>query len=346
MKQIANAAAALFAAASMLAISAAGGLAQSVEEFYRANPVRLLIGYSPGGGFDLYGRMLARHLGKHIPGNPEVIVENMPGAGSISLANHLANVAPRDATVIGAVSAGLAVEPLLGDIAQFDAQELTWIGSLTDEISVCAASRASGIENWDQVLSGEKSFTVGGSGAASDVEVFTRMLIALFDANLNLISGYPGTVEMSLAVEQGEIDGRCGWFWSSLTSAHSDWLASGELNVLVQLSPYSAPGLEDVPLITEYAESQEELQILQLVLSRMAMARPYVAPPDLPEDRAEALRQAFMDAANDPELVAEAEQFGFALNPMSGEALTEMIVEMYLTPPEVVERTREVIAIR
>lgn len=321
--------------------------AQDVEEFFAGQTVRLLIGYSAGGGYDSYARLMARHIGKHIPGNPDVVAENMPGAGSLTLTNYLANAAPRDGTAFGAVSRGVPVEPLFGDgTAQFDAQALTWIGSMTDEVSVCTAWADSGIESWEQVTQGGDEFIVGGTGATSDVEVFTRMLIQLFDANLTLISGYPGAAEMALAMEQGEIEGRCGWSWSSVLATQSAWLESGRLNLLLQLATESAPGLEDVPLVTDYAESADQMQVLQLVLSRLQIARPFVAPPGLPEDRAQALQQAFWDAANDPDLLAEAEQMGLEMNPMHGADVTALIAEMYLTPDDVIERTRAILAVQ
>ena len=336
------------ALALAVAIGATPAAAQSVEDFYSGNTVRLLIGYSPGGGYDTYARLLARYVGEHIPGNPDVVVENMPGAGSITLTNYLANVAPNDGTVFGAVSRGIPVEPLLGEEpAEFDPRELTWIGSMTDEVSVCAAWADSGIESWQQVMDGEE-FVVGGTGATSDVEVFTRMLIQLFDANLNLISGYPGGAEMALAIEQGEIEGRCGWSWSSITSGNMDWVEDGQLNLLLQLStePGNHPALQDVPLVMDFAETDEQRQVLRLVLSRLQIARPYVAPPDLPDDRTEALRQAFMDAATDPELVAEAEQMGLELNSASGQEVEELIREIYATPEATIQRTKDVLAVQ
>lgn len=334
-----------------LAFLAIGGLAapataQTVEEFYAGNAVRMLIGYSPGGGYDTYARVIARYMGKHIPGNPDVIVENMPGAGSLTLTNYIANVAPTDGTVIGAVSRGVPVEPILGqEPVQYDARELTWIGSATDEASVCAAWHTSGIENWEEWMASGEPFIVGGTGATSDVEVFTRMLIQLFDANLQLISGYPGGGEMALAMEQGEIDGRCGWSWSSIVSTQGDWLENGEINILLQLASQSVPGLEDVPLVTDFAETDQQRQVLGLVLSRLQIARPFVAPPGMPEDRADALQQAFMDTLNDPELIAEVERLELEVNPMHGDDVAALIDEIYQTPETVIEMTRQLLAV-
>lgn len=326
---------------------AAPAAAQTPEEFYAGKDVRMLIGYSPGGGYDTYARLIARHIGKHIPGNPEVIVENMPGAGSLTLTNYLANIAPADGTVFGAVSRGVPVEPILGqEPVQYDARELTWIGSATDEVSVCAAWADSGITSWSAFMESGEPFVVGGTGATSDVEVFTRMLIQLFGAKLDMVSGYPGGGELALAMEQGEIDGRCGWSWSSIVSTQGSWLENGQINVVLQLTAESVEGLEDVPLVYDFAETDEQRQVLDLVLSRLEIARPYVAPPGMPEDRADALQLAFMDTMSDPEFLAEAKSLELEINPTSGDDMAALIAKIYATPDAVIENTRQILAVQ
>jgi len=327
----------------MLAMPAS---AQTVEEFYKNNPLRIIIGYSPGGGYDVYARLLARHISEHIPGNPEIITENLPGAGSVTLANQIANVLPSDGTVIGAVSRAIPVEPLLEiNPTQYDARELNWIGSMTDEASVCVASAKSGIESWEQVVNGEKEIILGGTGAASDNEVFPRMQAELFGAKIRIISGYPGSSEVTLAMEQGEIDGMCG-SWSSFASTRADMLESGAIKVLVVLSTQPVPGLEKYPLVTEFAKTDDQKQVLNLILSRLVLARPYVAAPGVPEDRLAALRKAFMDAAKDPDLVAEAKKLELELNPVDGDTAEKLIEEVYTTPDAVVENTRKILTVQ
>lgn len=318
--------------------------AQGVEDFYRDNTLRMIVGYSAGGGYDVYARLLARYMGKYLPGNPDIIVENMPGAGSLNLTSHLANVAPRDGSVIGAVGRGIPVEPLLGESgSSYDATELSWIGSMSGEVSVCVVWHTVDAESWDDVLNRETPIIFGGNGPAADNEVYPRMLINLLGANIRIISGYPGTPELGIAMEQGEIDGQCG-SWSVINQ-RGDWLAEGRIKVLLQLGEESAPGLEEVPLVFSYAQTPEDLQIMQMVLSRLEVARPLVSPPDMPADRLSALRQAFMDATSDPDLVAEAEQMGLELGPMDGDTVTRIITELYETPDSIIEQTKRILAV-
>lgn len=334
------------ATAACLAGSALPARAQTVEEFYSNNDLRIMIGYSPGGGYDTYARLLARYIGKYIPGNPNVVTENLPGAGSVTLANQVFNVLPSDGTVIGATSRAIPVEPLLGNTpTQYDAREFTWIGSMTDEASVCVASAASGISDWDSVVNGDQSIIMGGTGAASDNEAFLRMQQRLFDANIQIISGYAGSAEVNLAMEQGEVDGYCG-SWSSFVATRGDQIDNGEIIVLVVLSTVPAEGLEGYPLVTQFAENQDEIAVLNLVLSRLDIARPFLAAPGVPEDRAAALRGAFMQAINDPELIAEAEAQGLELNPMDGATVNELIEVMYDTPQSVLDATSEILAVQ
>lgn len=318
--------------------------ADALSDFYKGKTVTLYVGYSAGGGYDLYARLFARHFGDHMPGHPTVIVSNMPGAGSLKLTNYLAKVAPKDGTALGAVSRGIPVEPLFDPgSAQFDAKTMTWIGSLTDEVSVCASWHTSDIKTWEDVFDPKKDLVIGGTGATSDVEVFTRMLKDMFDAHLKLISGYPGSSDLSLAIERGEIEGRCGWSLSSITGPHPDWMKNNMLNFLVQLSTRKSPELPNVPLIFDYAKTDEQKQVLRLILSRLDLARPFVAPPNLPADRAAALRQAFMETAQDPAFLDEAKTAGFEIDPTSGEDMAKMIAEIYQTPPDVVARAKTIL---
>jgi tripartite-type tricarboxylate transporter receptor subunit TctC len=200
--------------ASLLVCLLAGTVAahaQSVEDFYRGRTLNLVVGYSVGGGYDIHGRLLARHLGKHIPGNPGIIVQNMPGGGSLRSANFLYNAAPKDGSTIGIFSRGMAMEPLIGaSNTQYDARKFTWLGSITNETSVCATSSMSKVRIWDDLLA--TPFTVAGEGSGSDPDIFATMIKNVFGAKLRLVAGYPGSAEMTLAIERGEVDGRCGWW--------------------------------------------------------------------------------------------------------------------------------------
>ena len=317
--------------------------ADEVADFYRGRSVTLFIGYSAGGGYDAYGRVLARHLDKHIPGGPSVVVQNMPGAGSLRCANFLYNLAPRDGTAIGHFSRGLAMEPLIGTSpTQFDARRFGWLGSGTDEVSIFVTWHSSAVKSWDDALI--KPFTVAGEGSGSDPDVFSAVLKNAFGARLKLVSGYPGSAEVALAIERGEVDGRVGWSWSSLKLLKPDWVAGQRVNFIVQLALNKSQELAQAPLILDFADSERKRQILRLVLSRQPMARPFAAPPGLPQDRLRALRKAFDATMADPEFLAEAKHRGLEVNPVSGSEIDRLVDELYSTPPDIVAETRRMIS--
>jgi tripartite-type tricarboxylate transporter receptor subunit TctC len=333
---------AVLAIAFILMLVSASAHAQSVENFYRGRTVTIVVGFGVGGGYDIHGRVLARHLGKHIPGNPTVIAQNMVGAGSLRAANFLYAAAPKDGTTLGVFARGMAMEPLIGGTnAKFDATKLTWIGSAANEISVCATYATSPVKNWNDALT--KEFTVAGNGSGSDPDVFANVLRNLFGVKDRLISGFPGSSEISLAMERGEVDGRCGWSWSSIKAEKAQWLAEHKLNLVVQLALQKAPDLPNVPLITELATNDRQRQILKLIFSRQTMGRPFAGPPGIPVERAEALRKAFDLTMKDPEFLAEAEKRGLEINPVSGHDLEKLITELYQTPKDIVAEAHEAI---
>jgi len=319
-----------------------GAFAQSVADFYRGKTVNLIVGYSAGGGYDTYARILARHMGKHIPGNPTIVVQNAPGAGSMRAANSIYNVAPKDGTAFGMFGRGIALEPLIGTSpAQFDATKFLWLGSGTEEAAVVVIRTGAGIKTWADMLA--KPFTVGGEGTGSDPDVYALMLKNVFGVKLKLISGYPGTTEMALALERGEVDGRASWSWTSLKSLKPDWIAQKKIAIPLQLNMHSSADLKDVPLIGDFAKTERQRQIVKLVISRQTMGRPFMAPPGLPADRAAALRTAFDATMRDPEFVAEATARGQEVNPVSGADMDKLIAELYATPKDVVEETKKAI---
>jgi tripartite-type tricarboxylate transporter receptor subunit TctC len=317
--------------------------ADSIGDFYKGRNVSVVIGYSAGGGYDSYARVLARHMGKHIPGHPTLVPQNMPGAGSLNSANYLYNVAPKDGTVFATFARGLAMEPLIGHSGtRYEATKFNWLGSITNEVSVCATF-GSKIKTWDDVLT--KEFTVAGEGSGSDPDIFATVLKNEFGAKLKLITGYPGASEMSLAMERGEVDGRCGWSWSTIKAQKRDWLRDKKLNIVVQLSLKKSPDLPEVPLIVDLAKNDKQKQILNLVFSRQVMGRPFAAPPGVPEDRVAALRAAFDQTMDDPEFRAEAEKQGLEINPVNGVELEKLVSDLYTTPKDVVSEVRAVIGV-
>jgi tripartite-type tricarboxylate transporter receptor subunit TctC len=314
----------------------------SVADFYRGKSITLTVGYSAGGGYDTYARILARHIGRHIPGNPTIVVQNAPGAGSMRAANMLYNVAPKDGTAFGMFGRGIALEPLIGTSpAQFEATKFLWLGSGTEEAAVVVIREGAGIKTWADMVS--KPFTVGGEGTGSDPDVYALMLKNVFGVKLRLISGYPGTTEMALAVERGEVDGRASWSWTSLKSLKPDWLEKKTVDIPVQLNMHSSPDLKNVPLIGDFAKTERQRQIMNLVISRQVMGRPFMAPPGLPADRAAALRTAFNETMKDPEFIKEATARGQEVNPVSGAELDRLIGELYATPKDVVVETKKAI---
>jgi tripartite-type tricarboxylate transporter receptor subunit TctC len=316
--------------------------AESAADFYRGKTVTLTVGYSAGGGYDTYARILAHHMGRHIPGNPTIVVQNAPGAGSMRAANMLYNVAPKDGTAFGMFGRGIALEPLIGTSpAQFDAKKFLWLGSGTEEAAVVVIRAQAGIKTWADMVS--KPFTVGGEGTGSDPDVYALLLKNVFGVKLKLVSGYPGTTEMALAVERGEVDGRASWSWTSLKSLKADWIAQKKIDIPVQLNMHSSPDLKNVPLILDFAKTERQRQITKLVISRQVMGRPFMAPPGLPADRATALRTAFDETMKDPEFIKEATGRGQEVNPVSGTDIDKLLEELYATPKDVVEETKAAI---
>jgi tripartite-type tricarboxylate transporter receptor subunit TctC len=314
-------------------LSAPGARAQSVAEFYRGKSVDLDIGYSVGGGYDLYARLVARRLGEHVPGNPNVVPKNMEGAGSLRLANYLYSAAPKDGTVIGAISRGAAFDPLLNENgASFDASKFSWIGSANNEVSVCVALTSSGITRFDDLYT--MPLTIGSTGTGDDTYQFPALLNAVLGTKFKIVTGYPGGNDVTLALERGEVQGRCGWSWSSLKATRLNWVLRKRIVVLVQLSLSKHPDLPNVPLIMDLAKTDEQRAIFRIIFARQTMGRPYAAPPDLPEDRLAALRKAFMDTMTDKEFLYDADQNKFEINPVNGGQLEALVKEIYRTPSD------------
>jgi tripartite-type tricarboxylate transporter receptor subunit TctC len=316
--------------------------ADEVEDFYRGKQVSLYIGYSAGGGYDTYARVLARHIGKHIPGNPTVVPQNMPGAGSLTLANYLYNIAPKDGTVFGTIGRGIAMEPLLGGAGtRFEATRYSWIGSMNNEVSVCASWYTSPIKSVEDMRTRE--LIVGGTGSGSDTDTFPIVLSNLLGLKIRLISGYPGGNDVLLAMERGEVDGRCGWSWGSVVAVRSEWLQEGKITVLLQMALAKHPDLPDVPLVMDLARSDDERMAMELIFARQVMGRPYLAPPELPAARREALRSAFDATLEDPEFLADAKRIELELNPVTGAEIEQLLARIYSASAAAVRLASEAI---
>jgi len=326
------------AGALLLTAAAPFAAAQGVADFYKNRNVDEYIGYSTGGAYDFYARVIGRHMGAHIPGHPTLIPRNMEGAGSLRLANWLYRVAPQDGSVFATIGRGIAFDPLLiGKGDQFDAQKFNWIGSANNEVSVCVALKDSGIAKFDDLFT--KPLTVGGTSA--DTDQFPRVLNNVLGTHFKVIEGYPGGNEVVLAMERGEVNGRCGWSWSSVKATHKAWIDEKKMIVLVQLSLNKHPELPDVPSVLDFAKTDEQRAILKMVFARQVMGRPYVAPPNAPADRIAALRQAFTATMQDKDFLAEADKTQLEVNPVSGEDVEKLVKDVYATPADIVVKAKE-----
>jgi tripartite-type tricarboxylate transporter receptor subunit TctC len=317
--------------------------ADQVADFYAGKTLRIAVGFAPGGGYDLYARTLARHLGRHVPGEPGVVVQNMPGAGSLKAVNWLYNAAPRDGTALATFARGIVFEPLLGHAegTQFDAARFNWIGSVSNEVSVCALRRASGITTFADMRT--KPFRIGASGAGADSDIFPVVLKNLFGLPMRLVAGYQGGADMVLAMERGEIDGRCGWSWTSLVARNKSMLDAHEIAVTLQIALVKHEDLPEVPLVTDLVGDPQMLAALRLIVSRQSIARPFAAPPDVPGERVVALRAAFDATMRDADFLAEARRLALEVRPVSGADLQALLGEISAAPRTVLARAGQLI---
>src|SRR5215475_11277070 len=316
--------------------------ADPIEDFYKSHNLTLIAGYSAGGGFDLYARIMANHLGRHIPGQPRIIVQNMPGAGSLRAANHLYNVAPKDGSVI-ALTRSPVIDPLVGATgAAFDATKFTWLGSGASDLTVCGLLGNPKVNTMAEAR--QTQFTLGGLGPGSDEDMYSKILRKLLGLKIHLVSGYPGGAELILAVERGELDGRCGWAYSSIKISKPDWVAEKKIKLLNVLALERSPELPNVPAIMEFATTERQKQIFKLVLNAQTLGRPFAAPPGIPADRAAALRKAFEATMADPALLAEMKARKLEVEHVRWQSIEALLKDLYATPKDVVDETRAIIA--
>ncbi len=330
------------AAVTLVALVPYGAAADPVADFYKGRTIELHIGYSAGGGYDVYGRLVARHMGRHIPGNPQIVPKNTPGAGSLRAANWLYSAAPKDGTAMATVARGAAFDPILGvTAAQFDGNKFNWIGSANDEVSVCVSWKDSGVTSFEDLK--QKELVIGGTGPSADTDQFPKVINAVLGTRMRVIPGYPGGNDVNIAMERGEVKGRCAWSWSSVVSTRQQWIKDKTVNVLIQLALQKHPELPDVPLIMDLAKSEQDRQMLGLVFARQTMGRPFMAPPGVPAERIAALRKAFMDTMKDKELLAEAERSQLEITPVSGEELQKLVARTLAVDPTIAKRVADIL---
>jgi tripartite-type tricarboxylate transporter receptor subunit TctC len=321
-----------------LARTAAAG---DAESFYKSHSLRIVIGHEVGTGFDLYARLLAHYMGRHLAGHPTLIPENMVGAAGLVAANWLYNAAPNDGSVIAIFAHTAVFDPLLGDSAgKYDGTRFTWIGSMDSVVGLCGVWQDSGISRFDDLFTKETLFGSAGSGTAGPLTQFPTALRNLLGVKIKLIQGYRGSADIHLAMERGEVHGVCGIPLSTVKTEWKDDYAAGRFKVILQLGHDKDPTLGDVPYIYEYAKTDDDRKLFDLIFGLQAIGRPFAAPPKVPEDRAQALRDAFQATLADPDLRAEAEKLQIDLMPMSGEKVQEFAREVYASPPAIVARAK------
>ncbi|HEX9329444.1 MAG TPA: tripartite tricarboxylate transporter substrate-binding protein [Reyranella sp.] len=332
---------AVLAAIVIAAMAASDAFAQSPADFYKDKQLTFYVGLSPGGGYDLNARLVARYIGRYIPGQPQVIVKNMPGGGSLLMTNYVANVSAKDGLSIGAPQRGVPFEPLLGDAshAKFDSRKLQWIGSANADTSATVATRRSGVKVWQDLKT--KELIVAGTGIGTESVTVPYVLRNVLGLKFKVIAGFPGGSEMNLAMLRGEVDGRGTFTWTSLKPHYSEWVETGELNILFQLGLRKHPEMPNVPLIMDLAQTSNERKLLELQFTAFELGRPYFVAEGVPADRVAALRRAFDQAMKDKDLIADAAKQKLEINPTRGEEMQNIFTRIYATPKELVARLAE-----
>jgi tripartite-type tricarboxylate transporter receptor subunit TctC len=330
-------------AATLIALAAAGPAPaqDAVAQFYKGRQLNLFVGSSAGGGYDTYARLLARRFGNAIAGNPTVVVQNMPGAGSNKLASYIYSVAPRDGSAMGAIFSGAILQPLLGDPVQHDPSKFIYLGNANNEAFLCLARTDAPVKSFKDALNQE--LIIGATNEGGSTRDFAAMLNNLLGARLRIVTGYPGSNEIMLALERNEVQGVCGVGWSSVAPQRARLLDSGLARILVQLASTGHPEMSrmGVPLAIDFTKSEDDRKAMELVYSQLIFGRPYILPAGVPTERVAALRRAFMAALTDKDTVAEARAMQLDLDPLSGEAVQAEVAKAYAMPARIVERARQ-----
>ena len=317
--------------------------AQAQEEFYKSKTLTFIVGFGPGGGYDLYARVLGRHIANHIPGKPNVVIQNLEGAGSVRAANFVYNSAARDGTVIAAVNQNMPMYQLLGGkSAQFEAARLQWIGSMGGSNGLLYTWQSSKTKNIDDAK--KNVVLLGGTGTNSDSHIFPTLINNLLGTKFKVINGYSGgSKEVHLALERGEVEGRGGNSYASLKSSNRDWLDQNKLNIIVQIGLEREPELPKVPLLLDLAANETDRKIIELVSLPTFLGYAHWVSPDAPKDRVNILRRAYEATMKDAAFLAEAQKLDMMLSPKSGEDLTAIVHRVANTPPDIIKKAAQVL---
>jgi tripartite-type tricarboxylate transporter receptor subunit TctC len=329
----------LGALTALAVLAAAPAVAQAPN--LAGKNVTMLIGFGPGGGYDLWGRVVARHIGKHLPGNPTVVPQNMPGGGSFTAANNIYTIAPKDGTVLGIIARDAPLGPLTGAAgARFDPLKITWVGTPTTETNVCISTEKAKVKTFQDVT--ENELIIGNTGVGTGTYSYPKALNGLLGTKFKLISGFPSSSDVFLAMERGEVDGICESL-DSVVGKRPDWISGKKVNVLFQGGVEANSELKDAPFIVDLARTPEQKQSIEFLYAGQGIGRPFVAPPDLPADRLKMLRDAFRDTMKDPDFIADVKKQKLDLEPEDGEHLEALIRKIYATPKPIVDKVGELI---
>ena len=317
--------------------AAAQAMDESVAAFYRGKALNIVVGHEAGTGYDFFGRTLSRHITRHLPGNPNAVPQNMPGAGGLRAANWLYNVAAKDGTVVSILAPETALKPIFGDAAaSYEPAKFTWIGNMDESVATCVVSTGSGIKTVDELFTREAVF--GATGIAAPTSKFAYALVNFLGAKIKIVQGYKGSNSLRIALNRGEIEGACGPSHSTLKTQWKDDIDSGRIRVLVQFGLKKHPDLKGAAHIYDYAKSNEDREVFDVAFGPHVLGRPVIAPPGVPADRANALRAAFMRTMRDGELLKETAKLGLEVRPSSGQEVEALVARFASFPKSVIER--------
>jgi tripartite-type tricarboxylate transporter receptor subunit TctC len=325
-----------------LAAIASSARADNVADFYKGRTVSIVVGHEVGTGFDVYSRVLIRHMGRYIPGAPTMIVQNMLGASGVTSANWLYNVAPKDGTAMGTFAQTVPLEPLFGNQqARYDAARFIWIGNMESSIAICGVTKASGVQTFEDLR--KREIVMGATGPTGPLVKSALAVKNLLGAQIRVIPGYKGSADVKLAMNRGEVQGICGLPWSTVKSFWRQELESGDFRPILQISGDKTPELPgNVTHYTDFIKTDENRQLFGLLFGVQALGRIYATPPDVPTDRVAALRKAFDETMKDKEFLADAEKTGIDIIPMNGAMVAKMWAEFTSTPAPIVEQAKKV----
>jgi tripartite-type tricarboxylate transporter receptor subunit TctC len=340
MARLATCATVMIAAAALFVVGATGAGAQSVEAFYKGRQLSLIVFTGAGSTYDIYARVLARHLGDHIPGKPVLVVQNMPGAGGLKVEEYLYRIAPKDGSVIGTIGRGLPFEPMLGhNEANLDPLKLTWLGSMNRDDTLAMSWHTSPVKTFDDLRKHE--LLVPGTGVGADSEIMPRAFNTLAGTRFKIIEGYRDTAVAALAMERGELDGLAYWSWSAIKAAHPDWLRDKKVNLLFHTGNNPLADAPNLPSIRDQVTNPVDHRALTFLLAREIMGRPFLAPPDVPPERAAALRAAFAATLRDPAFLQDAAHSRLEISLVTGDEVAKLLDDSADAPKEVIERVKQ-----